>query len=67
MAAKGKDPFTIAHLLGHSDVRMTMRYVRMVDAVKRAAVEAVRPASGKVGQILAGSHKQPPLPVAVNA
>lgn len=46
---------------------MTMRYVRMVDAVKRAAVESVRPISGKVGQILARSPKQPQLPAAVNA
>jgi len=30
--------FTIAQLLGHSDVRMTMRYVRSVEETKRAAV-----------------------------
>lgn len=67
MAAEGQDAFTIANLLGHSDIRMTMRYVRMVDAVKRAAVEAVRPASAKVGQILARSQNQPPTAVAVSA
>lgn len=67
MASAGKDAFTIAHLLGHSDVRMTMRYVRMVDAVKRAAVESVRPISGKVGQILARLPKQPPTAMAVSA
>jgi integrase len=66
MAADGRDVFTIAHLLGHSDVRVTMRYVRMVEASKRLAVEAVRFTTGKVGQILASSPKQPPLPAAVN-
>ncbi len=34
--------FTIAQLLGHSDVRVTMRYVRTVEESKRAAVDAVQ-------------------------
>jgi integrase len=36
------DAFTIAQLLGHSDVRVTMRYVRAVEDTKRVAVEAIR-------------------------
>ena len=36
-------------MLGHSDVRVTMRYVRAVKTSKRVAVEAVRLNSGKVG------------------
>ena len=67
LAEAGCDAFTIAQLLGHSDVRVTMRYVRMVEGSKRAAVEAVKLTAGKVGHILATCPKQPPLPVAVNS
>jgi integrase len=66
LAEAGCDAFTIAQLLGHSDIRVTMRYVRMVEGSKRAAVEAVKLTSGKVGHILATWPKQPPLPAAVN-
>jgi integrase len=66
LAEAGCDAFTIAQLLGHSDVRVTMRYVRMVEDRKRVAVEAVTLASGKVGHILVTSTKQPPVPAAVN-
>ena len=66
LAEAGCDAFTIAQLLGHSDIRITMRYVRMVEGSKRPAVEAVKLTSGKVGHILATWPKQPPLPVAVN-
>lgn len=40
LAEAGCDAFTIAQLLGHSDVRVTMRYVRTVEESKRAAVDA---------------------------
>lgn len=36
----GFDAFTIASLLGHSNVRTTQRYVRATDRNKREAVEA---------------------------
>ena len=36
----GYDAFTIAELMGHSDVRMTARYVRATERNKRAAFEA---------------------------
>lgn len=36
----GYNAFEIASLMGHNDVRVTMRYVRMVDSRKRAAVQA---------------------------
>jgi hypothetical protein len=42
LAEAGCDAFTIAQLLGYSDVRVTMRYVRAVETSKRVAVEAVR-------------------------
>jgi integrase len=67
LAEAGCDAFTIAQLLGHSDVRVTMRYVRMVEDSKRAAVEAVKLTFGKVGYVLATWPKQPPVPVAVNS
>ena len=67
LAEAGCDAFTIAQLLGHSDIRVTMRYVRAVETSKRVAVEAVRLNSGKVGQILVRSQKQPPVPAAVNS
>ena len=38
----------IAQLLGHSDVRVTMRYVRSVEETKRVAVEAIKLSSRKV-------------------
>ena len=39
LAEAGCDAFTIAQLFGHSDVRVTMRYVRAVEDTKRAAVK----------------------------
>ena len=66
LAEAGCDAFTIAQLLGHSDVRVTMRYVRTVETSKRVAVEAVRLNSGKVGHVLAGWPKQPVTALAVN-
>jgi hypothetical protein len=66
LAEAGCDAFTIAQLLGHSDVRVTMRYVRMVEGSKRVAVEAMKLTFGKVGHVLATWPKQPQLPVAVN-
>jgi len=38
----GYDAFTIPQLMGHSDIRMTARYVRGTERNKRAAVESVR-------------------------
>jgi integrase len=66
LAEAGCDAFTIAQLLGHSDVRVTMRYVRAVETSKRVAVEAVRLSSGKVGHVLASWPKQPVTALVVN-
>jgi integrase len=66
LAEAGCDAFTIAQLLGHSDVRVTMRYVRAVETSKRVAVEAVRLNSGKVGHVLATWPKQPATALAVS-
>ena len=40
LAEIGCDAFTIAQLLGDSDVRVTMRHVKTVEESKRAAVDA---------------------------
>ncbi|MGI9068602.1 MAG: tyrosine-type recombinase/integrase [Pyrinomonadaceae bacterium] len=39
MADAGADPFTLAAILGHSDIRMTARYTHATDEAKRRAVE----------------------------
>ena len=39
MADAGADPFTLAAILGHSDIRMTARYTHATDQAKRRAVE----------------------------
>jgi hypothetical protein len=57
---------SVFQLLGHSDVRVTMRYVRTVEESKRAAVDAVQLNSRKNVHVLASWPKQPPLPAAVN-
>ena len=66
LAEAGCDAFTIAQLLGHSDVRVTMRYVRAVETSKRVAVEGVRLNSGKVGHVLASWQKQRAMALAVS-
>ncbi|MCK4931346.1 MAG: site-specific integrase [Candidatus Aminicenantes bacterium] len=40
---RGADVETVRALLGHSDIRITMRYVHSNDTVKRAAVELLEP------------------------
>jgi integrase len=40
---RGADVETVRELLGHSDIRITMRYVHSSDRVKRAAVEVLEP------------------------
>jgi len=50
----------------HSDVRVTMRYVRAVEDTKRVAVEAIKLSARKNVQVLASWPKQPPVPAAVS-
>ena len=66
LAEAGCDAFTIAQLLGHSDVRVTMRYVRAVEDTKRVAVEAIKLSARKNLQVLVSWQKQPPVRAAVN-
>lgn len=53
------DAFTIAALMGHSDIHTTARYVRATDRNKRAAVEAAIRGSQNVVHKLATRHQQP--------
>ncbi|HEX9930745.1 MAG TPA: site-specific integrase [Pyrinomonadaceae bacterium] len=39
MADRGADAFTLARIIGHSDIRMTARYTHATDAATRRAVE----------------------------
>src|SRR5688500_2289377 len=57
LAEAGCDAFTIFQLLGHSDVRVTMRYVRAVENTKR--IEAIKLSARKNVQVLASWPKQP--------
>lgn len=66
MGEAGYDAFTIAQLLGHSDIRMTARYVRGTERNKRAAVESVRLDFEGSRHNGVTKEEQPPLPVAVN-
>ena len=61
LAEAGCDAFTIAQLLGHSDVRVTMRYVRSVEETKRVAVEAIKLSSRKSVHKLATNEWGEPL------
>jgi len=61
----GFDAFTIADLMGHSDVRTTRRYVRATERNKRAAVEAARLINNSDVHKLAKSRKRLPLAAAV--
>ncbi len=62
----GFDAFTIADLMGHSDVRTTLRYVRATERNKREAVEAARLQNNEDVHKLATNRKRLPIAAAVN-
>ncbi len=62
----GYDAFTIAALMGHSDIHTTARYVRATERNKREAVEAAMLGSQKVVHKLATRKERPGALVAVN-
>jgi integrase len=57
----GYDAFTIASLMGHSDIHTTARYVRATERNKREAVEAGMLGSQKVVHKLATKNWGEPL------
>ncbi|MDQ3649917.1 MAG: site-specific integrase [Acidobacteriota bacterium] len=63
----GYDAFTIADLMGHTDIRMTARYVRATERNKRAAVDAAMLRSQQVVHRLATKEKRQAGGLAVNS
>ena len=63
----GFDAFTIAALMGHSDIHTTARYVRATERNKRAAVEAAMLGSPKVVHKLATRQRRPVALAAVSS
>jgi integrase len=62
----GYDAFTIAALMGHSDIHTTARYVRATERNKREAVEAAMLESQKVVHKLATREERPDALAAAN-
>jgi integrase len=62
----GFDAFTIAALMGHSQIQTTARYVRATERNKRAAVEAVMLESQESGHKLDTTQKRPVALAAVS-
>jgi integrase len=68
MADAGADPFTLAAILGHSDIRMTARYTHATDEAKRRAVDRlVAPTALHAGETPAVPVNALPLKPTVNA
>lgn len=56
MAERGVDPFTIAAILGHTDIKMTASYAHATISAKRAAVVALEKASLEAEQATSEAH-----------
>lgn len=67
MADAGADPFTLAAILGHSDIRMTARYTHATDEAKRRAVDRlVAPTALHAGETPAVPGNAMPVSVDAN-
>jgi len=51
LADVGADPFVIAEVLGHADLRMTKRYTHATDQRKREALEQIAQYGKKAGKV----------------
>ena len=65
MAERGVDPFTIAAIMGHTDIKMTASYTHATASAKRAAVSALERASLESGPQVGHKKEQGPLMAAV--
>jgi len=65
MAERGVDPFTIAAIMGHTDINMTASYTHATASAKRAAVSALERASLESGPQKGHKTEQRPLMTAV--
>lgn len=63
----GYDAFTIAELMGHSDIHTTRRYVRATERNKRAAVEAAMLSAAEARHNGVANEKRPPRLAAANS
>ncbi|MFY9553626.1 MAG: site-specific integrase [Blastocatellia bacterium] len=61
MAESGVDPFTIAAIMGHTDIKMTASYTHATTSARRAAVAALEQASFGSGPQMAHKTDQRPL------
>jgi integrase len=61
MGERGVDPFTIAEIMGHSDIKMTRSYTRSTMNAKRAAVVALEQACFESGPQMGHKEEQRPL------
>ena len=65
MAERGIDPFTIAAIMGHTDIKMTASYTHATASAKRAAVSALERASLESGPQMGHKVEQRPVLAAV--
>lgn len=65
MGERGVDPFTIAEIMGHSDIKMTRSYTQATVNAKRAAVAALERASFESGPQMGHKKEQRPVLAAV--
>ena len=57
MADRGVDPFTLAYILGRSDIRMAIRYKHTTNATMKEAVRSFYSLSARLGNVLAKKTK----------
>jgi integrase len=65
MGERGVDPFTIAEIMGHSDIKMTRSYTHSTANAKHAAVAALERASFESGPQMGHKQEQRPVLAAV--
>ena len=61
MGERGIDPFTIAEIMGHKDVRTTVGYTHATREAKRRAVAALEGISRESGPQMGHKHQQRPM------
>lgn len=61
MGEAGIDPFTIAEILGHKDIRTTVRYTHATHEAKRRAIAALEGVELERGPQMGHKHQQRPM------
>ena len=65
-AAPGYNAYEIMALMGHTDIKTSVRYVHPTDPRKRAAVESITGRAGNLTHKIHINHDHEKMPVAVN-